>query len=69
MNKLVIFNAFFANPDWKKAIDFLLKARQPVNLHGVDIRTINEEQAFYLNKMHFKKKVSLYEFTPLVMNF
>ena len=42
----VLDNNFFANPDWKHSVDYLLKHKQPVNLHGVDIRIMNEEQAF-----------------------
>ena len=34
----VLDNNFFANPEWKSAIDYLIKAGQKVNLHGVDIR-------------------------------
>ena len=39
----VLDNNFFANPNWKEAIDYLLKAGQPVKLHGVDVRIIDEE--------------------------
>lgn len=51
----VLDNNFFANPEWKSAIDYLIKAGQPVNLHGVDIRIMNEEQAFWLNKLRLKR--------------
>jgi hypothetical protein len=52
----VLDNNFFANPQWKNAIDMLLEWKQPVNLHGVDIRIMDEEQAFYLNKIkHYKQ--------------
>lgn len=47
----VLDNNFFANPEWKHAIDYLLKTKQKVNLHGVDIRIMNEEQAYWLNKI------------------
>lgn len=50
----VLDNNFFANPEWKSAIDYLIKAGQPVNLHGVDIRIMNEEQAYWLNKLRLK---------------
>lgn len=32
----VLDNNFFANPEWKSAIDYLLATKQKVNLHGVD---------------------------------
>ena len=38
----VLDNNFFANPEWKTAIDYLIKAGQMVNLHGVDVRIMNE---------------------------
>ncbi len=47
----VLDNNFFANPEWKTAVDFLLKWNQKINLHGVDVRIMNEEQAFWLNKL------------------
>lgn len=55
----VLDNNFFANPEWKKAIDWLLQAKQPVNLHGVDIRIMNEEQAFHLNKLRLKNNIHI----------
>lgn len=51
----VLDNNFFANPEWKSAIKFLLDAKQQINFHGVDIRIMNEEQAFYLNKVPLKR--------------
>ena len=42
----VLDNNFFANPEWRHAIRYLLKQNQMVNLHGVDVRIMNEEQAF-----------------------
>lgn len=55
----VLDNNFFANPEWKSAIDYLLKAKQKVNLHGVDIRIMNEEQAYYLNKLSLYRLVHI----------
>ena len=55
----VLDNNFFANPEWKSAIDYLLAAKQKVNLHGVDIRIMNEEQAFWLNKLPLYKSVHI----------
>jgi len=47
----VLDNNFFANPEWKSAINLLLKWNKKINLHGVDVRIMNEEQAFWLNKL------------------
>lgn len=55
----VLDNNFFANPEWKFAVDFLLATKQKVNLHGVDIRIMNEEQAFWLNKLPLHKNVHI----------
>ncbi|MCX4261235.1 MAG: hypothetical protein OSJ33_08215 [Muribaculaceae bacterium] len=55
----VLDNNFFANPEWKFAVDFLLDTKQKVNLHGVDIRIMNEEQAFWLNKLPLHKNVHI----------
>ena len=55
----VLDNNFFANPEWKYAVDYLLKAKQPIKLHGVDVRIMNEEQAYWLNKLKMKQKIHI----------
>lgn len=55
----VLDNNFFANPEWKSAIDYLIKAGQKVNLHGVDIRIMNEEQAYWLNKLRLRRNIHI----------
>ena len=55
----VLDNNFFANSEWKGSIDYLLKQKQPINLHGVDVRIMNEEQAFYLNKLKMKRNLHI----------
>ncbi|MCD8178081.1 MAG: hypothetical protein LUE98_11915 [Tannerellaceae bacterium] len=50
----VLDNNFFANPCWRDAVKFLNETGQYVNLHGVDIRLMNEEQALALNSMKLK---------------
>ena len=50
----VFDNNFFANPLWRDAVEFLNSTKQPVNLHGVDVRIMNEEQAYALNSMRLK---------------
>lgn len=55
----VLDNNFFANPEWKSAINYLLKVNQPVNFHGVDVRLMNEEQAYHLNQLRHKKQIHI----------
>lgn len=55
----VLDNNFFANPEWKTAVDYLIKTGQPVKLHGVDVRLMTEEQAFWLNKLRLKGNVHI----------
>jgi len=47
----VLDNNFFANPEWKKSVEYLINQKQPINLHGVDVRIMNEEQAYWLSKL------------------
>lgn len=55
----VLDNNFFANPEWKSAIDYLLSQKQPVQLHGVDIRIMDEEQAYWLNRLRLKNGIHI----------
>lgn len=55
----VLDNNFFANPEWKSAIEYLIKVGQKVNLHGVDIRIMNEEQAYWLNKLRLRRNIHI----------
>ncbi|MCM1093766.1 MAG: hypothetical protein NC421_07420 [Lachnospiraceae bacterium] len=55
----VLDNNFFANPEWKFAVDYLLAQRQKINLHGVDVRIMNEEQAYWLNKLPLHKSIHI----------
>lgn len=55
----VLDNNFFANPEWKSAVDYLLVTKQKVNLHGVDVRIMNEEQAYWLNRLPLYKSVHI----------
>lgn len=55
----VLDNNFFANTDWKLAINTLIELKQPVNLHGVDVRIMNEEQAYWLNKLKHHKQIHI----------
>lgn len=55
----VLDNNFFANPEWKWAIEDLIKINQKVNFHGIDARIMNEEQAYYLNKIKHCKQIHI----------
>lgn len=50
----VLDNNFFASPEWKYSIEHLQRQKQPVKFHGVDVRIMTEEQAYYLNKTRLK---------------
>ena len=55
----VLDNNFFANPNWKEAIELLIKWKQPVNFHGVDIRILTQEQCCFLNKLKHIKQIHI----------
>ena len=55
----VLDNNFFANPEWREAVEYLLDAGQPVKLHGVDVRIMTEEQAFWLNRLRLKQNIHI----------
>ncbi len=55
----VLDNNFFANPEWKKAVEELEKTKKPVKFHGVDVRIMNEEQAEALNRLKLKNGIHI----------
>lgn len=55
----VLDNNFFANPEWTEAVNYLLATKQKVNLHGVDVRIMNEEQAYWLNKLPLYRNIHI----------
>jgi hypothetical protein len=55
----VLDNNFFANPEWKSAAEQLLEWKQPVNFHGIDVRIMTEEHAYYLNKIKRHKQIHI----------
>lgn len=55
----VLDNNFFANPDWKIAVNTLMKWGKKINLHGVDVRLINEEQAYWLNRLRIDGSIHI----------
>ena len=50
----VLDNNFFANPNWREAVEDLKRQKLPVKFHGVDIRIMDEEQAAALNSIKRK---------------
>lgn len=50
----VLDNNFFANPEWRRAVEDLNRQKLPVKFHGVDIRIMDEEQAEALNSIRRK---------------
>ena len=55
----VLDNNFFANPKWGEAVEYLRKVNQPVNLHGVDVRIMDEAQAEALNSLKIKGDIHI----------
>lgn len=55
----VLDNNFFANPNWREAIEDLKATKQKVNLHGVDVRIMDEEQAQALNSLKHHKQIHI----------
>ena len=55
----VLDNNFFANPLWQRAIDCLLTIGQPVNLHGVDARTVGEQEALALRRLTHHRQIHI----------
>lgn len=55
----VLDNNFFANPEWRWAINDLQKQHLPIKFHGVDIRIMDEEQATALNSLRLKGGVHI----------
>lgn len=50
----VLDNNFFANPEWRSAVEYLKKQKMPIKLHGVDVRIMTEEMAAALNSLRLK---------------
>lgn len=48
----VMDNNFFANPNWRSAVDQLVEWDYPVDIQGFDIRLFDDEQGEALNKLN-----------------
>lgn len=55
----VLDNNFFANPEWRWAVNDLQKQHLPVKFHGIDIRIMDEEQAMAINSLRLKGGVHI----------
>lgn len=55
----VLDNNFFASPNWREAVTELQRNGQPVNLHGVDVRLMDEEQAAALGTLKLKQNIKI----------
>jgi len=51
----VMDNNFFANPNWKSAVDQLLEWNQPIDMQGFDIRIFDREQGEALTLLKHRK--------------
>ena len=55
----VLDNNFFASPKWKESVLDLISIGLPVTLHGVQLETISEEKAGYINQLKLHKTVKI----------
>ena len=55
----VLDNNFFANPEWRWAVEDIEKRGIPVKFHGVDVRIMDEEQAYWLNRLKMKNQIHI----------
>lgn len=55
----VLDNNFFANPNWREAVEDLKRQKLPVKFHGVDVRIMDEEMAAALNSLRLKGGVHI----------
>jgi len=53
-------NNFFANKDWRFAIEYLLEdPKLPVDFQGIDVRFLTEEMCQALNKLKHRKQIKI----------
>lgn len=51
----VMDNNFFANPNWRSAVQQLMEWDQPIDMQGFDIRLFDEEQGEALQSLRHRK--------------
>lgn len=52
-------NNFFANQNWKEAINYLLNEGVPVDFQGIDVRTITTKRATWLSMVKLHKQLKI----------
>lgn len=52
-------NNFFANPDWRKAIQWLVEQNTKVEFLGIDVRLLDKEQATALLTLKHAKQIKM----------
>jgi len=52
----IIDNDFFGHAEWESAVMYLIEQGQPVDIQGVNARTLTDRNAFWLNKFKHKKQ-------------
>jgi hypothetical protein len=55
----ILDNNFFQSPEWESAVEQLVEWNQQVKFHGVDVRTITEEQCHSLKRLKMKQGISV----------
>jgi hypothetical protein len=55
----VIDNNFFASKAWRESIHHLQSCNQPVHFDGIDVRLLNEEKCYELNKLKLHKQLHI----------
>ena len=55
----ILDNNFFANPEWRSAVEWIERSGQRINLHGVDVRIMDEEQAYWLNRLKISGSIHI----------
>ena len=55
----VMDNNFFANPEWRTAIDQLKEWGQKVDFQGVDVRLLDQEQCDALNSLKHHRQINI----------
>ena len=52
-------NNFFANPNWRSAVDYLLDTGQKVDLQGIDVRLFDDDQGDALQELKHRKSIKI----------
>lgn len=55
----VLDNNFFANPEWRSAVEHLKKCNQPIKFHGIDVRILTEEMVYSLKQLKMRDRIHI----------